>query len=105
LNAANHGGHDDWRVPNVKELQSIVNYGFWGGGGHVSTEFHTNCSPGCTVQQCSCNVSSYYWSSSTFNFWGVERFAWNVDFDNGHVSDNIEANSTRGYVRAVRGGL
>jgi hypothetical protein len=25
-NAANYLGHDDWRMPNVKELQSIVNY-------------------------------------------------------------------------------
>jgi hypothetical protein len=27
INAANLGGHNDWRVPNIKELQSIVNYG------------------------------------------------------------------------------
>src|SRR5215510_4140966 len=27
INAANFGGHNDWRVPNPKELQSIVDYG------------------------------------------------------------------------------
>ena len=27
INAANLGGHNDWRVPNVKELQSLVDYG------------------------------------------------------------------------------
>jgi hypothetical protein len=26
MNAANHLGHDDWRLPDVKELQSIVDY-------------------------------------------------------------------------------
>jgi hypothetical protein len=26
-NAANHLGHSDWRLPNAKELQSIVDYG------------------------------------------------------------------------------
>jgi len=26
INAANLGGHSDWRIPNVKELQSIVDY-------------------------------------------------------------------------------
>lgn len=25
-NAANHRGHDDWRLPNAKELQSLVDY-------------------------------------------------------------------------------
>lgn len=26
MNAAQHLGHDDWRLPNAKELQSLVNY-------------------------------------------------------------------------------
>ncbi|OGL68152.1 hypothetical protein A3D60_04075 [Candidatus Uhrbacteria bacterium RIFCSPHIGHO2_02_FULL_47_29] len=89
-------GHNDWRVPNVKELQSIVNYG--SAGPAVSSIFNTACAPSCTVLTCSCTQSGRYWSSTTY---GV--LAWSVDFANGFVPFASKTIIT--YVRAVRGGL
>jgi hypothetical protein len=103
LNALNAGAgfanHNDWRLPNVKELQSIVNYETVGGPA-VSVEFNNNCIAACTVLNCSCTVSDYWTSSSIANSPG---FAWDVLFNDGGVvyapkSDTLE-------VRAVRGGL
>ena len=96
---AGFAGHKDWRVPNVKELQSIVNY--QNESPAVSPAFNTGCAPGCTVLTCSCTVSSYYWSSSTYAYY--PGYAWNVGFDYGFVSYFYKSISY--YVRAVRAGL
>ena len=40
-------GYTDWRVPNVNELQSLVNYGAVNPA--VSPAFNTGCAPACTV--------------------------------------------------------
>jgi hypothetical protein len=59
-------GFTDWRVPNVKELQSIVNYEIPYPGPTVDTVFNDDpvgCASGCTT--CSCTASSFYWSSTT----------------------------------------
>jgi len=66
LNRTHFAGHRDWRVPNVKELQSIVNYGNSFPVLAVSPAFNTNCTAGCTVRTCSCTGFSHaYWSSTT----------------------------------------
>ncbi len=57
-------GHCDWRLPNVKELQSIVNYQFV--NPTVSDAFKTPCVAGDTVLTGSCTAASSYWSSTTF---------------------------------------
>jgi len=107
LNANNHGGHDDWRVPNVKELQSIVNYENFAPA--VSAEFHTGsfigCVPGCTLDACSCTSNNPYWSSTSFEF--VPDLAWNVDFFSGIVTTGggTTGKASGKHVRAVRGGL
>jgi hypothetical protein len=98
LNSASFAGHTDWRVPNVKELVSIVNYENF--TPPVSPAFNTNCTPPCTVLTCSCTLANFYWSSSSFVF--GPQVAWGVFFLDGSVDEISKADDF--FVRAVRGG-
>ena len=93
-------GHCDWRVPNLKELQSIANYEVPSPGPSIGTEFNTACTPDCTSDACSCTNSDLYWTSTTYV--GSPDFAWYVYFLDGNVLANQKTNG--GYVRAVRSG-
>ncbi len=78
----------DWRLPNVKELQSLINFGMYNPAlpsGH----------PFSGVQ------SYYYWSAST----GVNNtdYAWFVYLSYGNVG-NVNFKSSNYYVWPVRGG-
>jgi Protein of unknown function (DUF1566) len=81
-----YAGHNDWRIPNVRELQSIVDYGL----------FDLTIDPifGPTA------ASPSYWSSTTSA--SDPSFAWNVNFIYGGVG--IVGKSGTLFVRAVRGG-
>ena len=97
-------GHSDWRIPNVKELHSIVNYGRVAPTVHPA--FNTACLPGCTVTTCSCTAAyaaegTSYWSSTSSLV--NPEFAWNVYFVVGDV--HALHKSIALNVRAVRGGL
>lgn len=92
-------GHTDWRLPNVKELQSILNYENVGLA--VSTPFNANCGAGCTVTTCSCTQSSFYWSATTYA--SGPGGAWWVFFSNGDVGTSGKISNFD--VRAVRSGL
>jgi hypothetical protein len=74
------GGHTDWRLPAVKELQSIVDYG------RYSPSIDALVFPEA-ISDC--------WSSSTHAY--STRQAWDVDFSYGHVGkdDKSDANSVR----------
>jgi hypothetical protein len=77
-------GHDDWRLPNVRELQSIVDYERWLPS--IDPVFGT--------------VSSWYWSSTSC---AVDTdFAWRVLFNLGFVDNNLKGGVF--HVRAVRRG-
>jgi hypothetical protein len=99
LNADGFAGYDDWRVPNVKELQSIVNYGV--ASPSVDPAFHHDCAPGCAVTACSCTLLEFYWTSTSHVLGaGLARL---VNFEVGSV---VIGAKVQGLfpVRAVRGG-
>jgi len=108
LNAAGFAGHTDWRVPNVKELQSIVDYGAYNPA--VDAAFNTNCIAPCTVTTCSCTESNNagptgYWSATTYANQPYGPFnAWVVVFLDGFVSYPTKGGILF-FIRAVRGGL
>ena len=86
LNNSAFAGFSDWGIPNVKELQSIVDYGT------VSPAIDSTF-PGATA-------SSFYWSANTDGGVGSSGNAWTVYFGNGFVNGNDKNN--RFHARAVR---
>ena len=77
-------GHDDWRLPNVRELQSIVDYGR--GRPAIDPVFGAE--------------SDWYWSSSTSVL--SYHYAWLVHFVVGSVDITIAGKDHPCSVRAVR---
>src|SRR5206468_11809074 len=70
------------RLPNVRELQSILNY--QNVLPAVSPAFNNNCSAGCSATTCSCTLEGDYWSS-TSSVSGPSN-AWFVGFQYANVN-------------------
>jgi len=104
LNAVNFAGFNDWRLPNVKELLSIVDYGTFSVQ-KVSPEFDNNCTAGATVLSGSCTAASRYWSSTTNARDPGDAYFVDFGFVFGSAHVGSVARLTGFRVRAVRGGL
>lgn len=77
-------GQSDWRLPAIKELQSIVDI----------TKYDPAIKAGFKN-----TASNYYWSSSACV--DGSSYAWSVDFEYGDTRNGDKSNSI--HVRCVRG--
>ena len=80
------GGETDWRLPNIKELDSIVD--------------HTKAHPAIDSVIFLNPDSSDFWSSSTYT--PSDANAWTVDFDHDYSIPNNKTSTL--LVRCVRDG-
>ncbi|MCW5892062.1 MAG: DUF1566 domain-containing protein [bacterium] len=96
LNRHGFAGYSDWRVPNRRELESLVDAGRVAPA--IDPIFAHGCSPGCSVLECSCMADAGYYSSTYARFPGGQGAQVRVDFHDGAVAFSGDR------VRAVRGG-
>lgn len=93
LNATGLGGHSDWRLPTIEELQTLIRPG---GSPAVAPQFDVGCVPGCTALTCSCTIGgNAYWSSTLLA--GDPTQAWDqvgwgyVDWDDQRLNWSVRA--------------
>ncbi len=86
-------GHDDWRLPNVTELQSIVNYR------HAKPAID-----GYTFKGVPTTVPSSFWLGywTSTNYASNWESAWLVNFEDGSLFHHRK--NHKYFLRAVRGG-
>lgn len=77
----------DWRMPNIKELFSIVTFNIW--------------TPAIDEPPFANTPDRKYWSSTTFI--GDTTQVWLIDFTRGKV--DYELKTEEGHIRCVRKGL
>ncbi|WP_105072562.1 DUF1566 domain-containing protein [Chromatium okenii] len=85
-NNSNLGGYNDWRLPNFKELQALVDYSR--NIPAINTSYFPN------------TPSSWFWSGSPFTVYA--NGAWYVGFENGYTYHKLRKDYS--HVRLVRSG-
>ncbi|HRM15578.1 MAG TPA: DUF1566 domain-containing protein [Acinetobacter parvus] len=90
LNAQNYCGYSDWRMPNVEELSSILDYG--------------QVSPAINPIFTYTSYANDYWTSQpVMGYDKVSKSAWNISFSVGLISD-LGLKEGSKAIRAVRAG-
>ena len=88
LNTNSFLGYSDWRLPNVNELESIVNAGQQDSANWLNTQGFSWVMP------------DFYWSSTTYG----QIYAWVIGMDIGNVYAIYKTDSFSFYVWPVRSG-
>ena len=91
---SNGGSHQtDWRLPNIRELLSLIDYGMKGPALPYGNPFKNTTAA----------ASTGWWTSSTYESTAAGATAWAVAESTGITSSQTKTNNTY-YVWPVRGG-
>lgn len=104
----NEGGHNDWRLPNIDELRTLIqnHSGTQSGGlcpisekaGKLArSDWTNNCDDGSGNNFSKLGDTDWFWSSSSDG----RGYAWRVGFNGGYVG--LRQTYSGGNVRCVRG--
>lgn len=100
LNGAEGGGfagHDDWRIPNLHELASLLDLEV--GDVELDAKLTQGSCQGLDAVACAERVGVVFWTSTTFA--DFPAHAYGVDFSDATIGDHLK--TTLQAVRAVRG--
>lgn len=93
LNTDSYATRTDWRLPNIVELMSLMNYGTGIMSTWLATYGFTNAP----------SFNKLYWSSTTYRAISTGTIAWSFDFAMGQKNDNTDKASYVCHALAVAG--
>jgi len=101
-NGGNWCGYTDWRIPNINELASIINYGYSSPANWLMYGSGDAANPACNGT-CFVNVQAGgYWSSSSNTDSPTQ--AWHMNFSNANMGVAAKVLDNMIYMWPVRGG-